>query len=120
MAGSLINNNPGHDLTKEDQSKGGLKSAEVRRENARLRKQLEAILDKKNKNSKDETYEESITIGLIANAIDRTKGGNPEAYKTIARILGELDTIDEPTETPAININIVDNSKLEKVLYEEE
>lgn len=105
-----------HKLTLEDQSNGGKRSGEVRRENAIMRKTLEMMLSKTN--SKGATYNENIALGLIANAIDRTKGGNPEAYKTIAKMLGELDTEESLQETPNVNITIVDNSGLEKTLYE--
>lgn len=115
MANVLNNGNPQHELTKEDMSNGGKKSGEVRKKKAELKKTLEALLNSKNNNDKE--YKELITLGLIANAIDKTKGGNPEAYKTIAKILGEMES-EEENETPNVEINIVDNSKLEGVLYE--
>lgn len=95
---------------------GGIASGEARREKATMRKTLERMLQETN--NKGRTYEENIALGLIANAIDKSKGGNPEAYKTIAKMLGELETESETTETPTLTINIVDNSDLEKVLYE--
>jgi hypothetical protein len=63
-------------------------------------------------------YKDNVTLGLIANAIDKTKGGSPEAYKTIMAVLGELETKD--TEPKRLDITIKDNSHLEKVMYEEE
>ena len=97
--------------------KGGIRSGEVRRERAMMRQELEAML----KQTADDnmTYKNKVTLGLLANAIDKTKGGSPEAYKTILAVLGELKE-EQKIETPSLNINIVDNSDLEKVLYEEE
>ena len=100
---------------KEITSKGGYASAEVRREKATMKKVLEMMLNTTNKDGK--TYQHEVTLGLIANAIDKTKGGSPEAYKTILAVLGELE---DSTETPSLNINIVDNSNLEKYMYEED
>jgi hypothetical protein len=104
----------------ENGRKGGIKSGEVKRKMAMMRKELEMLL---NSTPKDEesTYKTQVTVGLLANAIDKTKGGNPEAYKTIAKLLGELENTNlETAGTPDITINIVDNSNLEKALYEED
>lgn len=68
---------------------GGIRSGEVRKEKATMRKQLEAMLN--STNEKGELYSDKVSLGLIANAIDKTKGGNPEAYKVIAKMLGELN-----------------------------
>lgn len=96
--------------------KGGIRSGEVRREKATMKKVLEMMLNTTNQDG--ETYQHEVTLGLIANAIDKTKGGSPEAYKTILAVLGELQ--EQSNETPSLNINIIDNSNLEKALYEEE
>lgn len=102
-------------LTLEEQKKGGIASGIVRKEKATMRKTLEMMLNSKSK--KDSTYMNDVTLGIIANAIDKTKGGSPEAYKTIMAVLGELE--DKHAGTPDININIVDNTALEKAMYEE-
>ncbi len=113
---------PLNERTKEEQQKiarmGGIASGETRRENAMMRKTLEMMLEKKYKDQG--TYKDNVALGLIANAIDKSKGGNPEAYKVIAKMLGELDTNEETKETPSVTINVVDNSNLEKVMYEEQ
>ena len=96
---------------------GGVASGEARREKATMKATLEKMLNEVG--SKGKTYKDMATLGLIANAIDKKKGGSPEAYKTIAMILGEIN-VEETTETPSVNINIIDNSNLEKTLYEEE
>lgn len=89
--------------------KGGIASGEARREKATMRKTLEMLLDEKNNQGK--TYRELSTLGLIKGAID----GKAENYKTILELLGELQEI---KETPDIQIKIVDNSNLEKTMYE--
>lgn len=101
----------------ENGRKGGIRSGEVRRERAMMKQELEAML--KQTAEDNMTYKNKVTLGLLANAIDKTKGGSPEAYKTILAVLGELKE-EKEQETPSLNINIVDNSNLEKVLYESE
>ena len=55
-----------------------------------------------------------IMLGQIKSAID----GKAENFKTILALLGEMQ--ESSNETPSININVVDNSKLEKALYDED
>lgn len=90
--------------------KGGIRSGEVRREKATMKATLEMLLNETNKNGK--TYRELTTLGLIKGATE----GKAENYKTILQLLGELE--EQHSETPTVSINIVDNSKLEKVMYE--
>lgn len=101
----------------ENGRKGGIRSGEVRRERAMMKQELEAML--KQTTDDNTTYKNKVTLGLLANAIDKTKGGSPEAYKTILAVLGELKE-EKEQETPSLNITITDNSNLEKVLYSEE
>ena len=120
MASTVPNSEATQFQTGEEQveiaRKGGIASGEARREKATMRKTLEMMLKETNK--KGITYEKNIALGLIANAIDKTKGGNPEAYKTIAKMLRQYEDIEEARETPSIEIKIVDNSNLESVMYE--
>lgn len=108
-----------HVLTVEEQSAGGIASGKARREKATMKSILEKMLNETNKHGKK--YSDSVALGLIANAIDKTKGGNPEAYKTIAKILGELDNT-ELTETkePVLNINITTSDELKEAFYKGE
>lgn len=95
--------------------KGGIRSGEVRRKTAMMRKELERLLKQKGTDGK--TYKELTTLGLLEGAIK----GNAANYKTIVEMLGELQTQNEqPNDTPNITINVVDNSNLEKVMYDEE
>ena len=107
--------------TPEEQRKiavsGGKASGKARQEKATMKKRLEELLNSTDK--KGRLYGDLVHLGLIANAIDKSKGGNPEAYRTIAKLLGEMDSVDNVRETPDIEIRIVDNSNLEKVMYDE-
>jgi hypothetical protein len=104
---------PMNERTKEEQKEiakmGGIASGEARREKATMKKALEMLLDETN--SKGKTYRDLATLGLIKGAID----GKAENYRTIVQLLGELE---EAKETPSVEIKIVDNTDLEKVMYE--
>ena len=103
-------------LTAEEQHDiavaGGIASGKARKEKATFKKTLEMLLDEKN--SKGKTYRELITLGQIKSAID----GKAENFKAILALMGETE--EQQVGTPQVNINIVDNSDLEKALYEDE
>ena len=110
MAMKLNNDNPPHELTVEEQRAGGRASVEARNKKKEQIELLKAMLDEPSKSGK--TYGENITLGLIRGAMQ----GKAENYKTI------MDYIDDTTQasgTPSIEIKIVDNSNLEKVMYDE-
>ena len=52
------------------------------------------------------------TLGLWYGAVQ----GNATNYKTLMEANEEIET---NNETPSININVVDNSNLEKVMYQD-
>lgn len=107
---NIENLRPGeYKLSVEEAKKGGVRSGEVRREKATMKKTLEMLLNDTNK--KGVSYKELATLGLIKGAID----GKSDNYKTILQVLGELE---ETKETPNVEIKIVDNTGLEKVMYE--
>lgn len=96
--------------------KGGIRSGEVRREKATMRKTLEMMLDEVadiEGNENKLTYKQLATIGLLKGAI---RGDNAN-YKTILEVIGEMQ--EQNNETPSVQINIVDNSSLEEVMYED-
>ena len=101
-------------FTHEDQVAGGIASGKARHEIATMKKTLNAMLKQTNEQTGN-TFEEDITLGIITGAIF----GKAENYKIIAQMTGALEN-EEQTGTPQVNINIVDNSDLEKVLYEDE
>ena len=106
----------GYKLTLEEQSAGGKRSGEVRREKATMKKTLEMLLDEVADipdNENKLTYRQLATIGLLKGAI---KGDNAN-YKTILETIGEMQ--EQTNETPNVQINIVDNSNLERIMYEE-
>lgn len=107
---------PFNERTEEEQREiarqGGIASGKARQEKATFKKTLEMLLDEKN--SKGKTYRDLTTLGLIKGAIN----GKAENFKVIAQMLGELDQ-KEQIETPVVNINVVDNTELEKALYED-
>lgn len=115
MAKKEDNLRPGeYKLTLEEQKMGGIASGIARREKATMRKTLEMMVEEIAKidgNDDKLTYKQMATLGLIKGAID----GKADNYKTMVEVLGELET---QKNTPEININIVDNSNLEKVMYE--
>lgn len=112
---------PLNERTKEEQREiarqGGIASGKARQEKATMKKDLEYLMNETD--SKGVRNRDKIALALMLNAMDKNKGGNVRAYEVIAKMLGELD-IQEQTSTPQVNINIVDNSDLEKVLYEDE
>ena len=111
---NIQNLKPGeYKFSHDDQVAGGIASGKARAERATMRKTLEAML--KQKNDKGITYQELSTLGLIKGAVD----GKAENYKVMLQLLGELEE-QEQMGTPQVNINIVDHTELEKVLFEDE
>ncbi len=103
-------------LSLEEAKKGGINSGKARRQKATMRETLKMMLediplDEDNKNKL--TNRELATLGLIKGA----RCGNSANYKTMLEVIGELTS--EATTTPVLKIEVSDNSKLEKVLYEE-
>lgn len=108
---------PMNALTEKEQKemarKGGIASGIARKEKATMKKTLEMLVDEIAKIDGNEdklTYKQLATLGLIKGAMD----GKADNYKTMLEVLGELQ---QDSSTPDININIIDNSNLEKVMY---
>lgn len=116
-------------FTQDDTLKGNKASIESRRHRALVRKAFKDLLNSNitiNKGSiqenfqslgidtKDMSLAELASMGLIVGAIN----GNATNFKTMLETNNEI-TETENTITPTLNINIVDNSKLEGVMYEE-
>lgn len=114
--------------------KGGIASGKVRKEKATMRKSLEmllnsninidkiddnTIIDLRNKlkllgaDTSKMKVEDLVNAGLILGAVF----GNANNYKTIIETKGEL--LEEQNATPTLKLEVVDNSNLSKVLYEE-
>lgn len=106
---------------------GGIRSGEVRREKASFKNAIKWLIESDIKIDKGNLYEsfkksgidisklnttQLATLGLWSGAVQ----GNATNYKTLMEANEEIQT---ETETPNININIVDNSNLEKIMYED-
>ena len=97
--------------------KGGIASGKARREKKTMRETLEMMLEEVadiegNKNKL--TYKQLATLGLLKGAVQ----GNNANYKTILETIGELQE-GQTTTTPTLKVEIVDNNKLDGVMYEE-
>lgn len=124
---------PFNKMTEEQQRKiakmGSEASVKARREKASLKKSIKWLLEESDiRITKGPIYEEYLkqgidiskltpaqlaTIGLWAGAV----ASKQENYKTLMEANEEKA---ENTDTPEVNINIIDNSNLEKALYDEE
>lgn len=93
---------------------GNIAGLETRRNKKKMREALEEILQMKREGG-ELTYQEEAILGLIEGATE----GKAENFKVILETLGELKA-EESKATPDVQINIIDNSNLEKTLYEEE
>ena len=94
-------------------SRGGIASGQARREKATMKKVLMDMLDEIGDRENNLTYRQLTTLGLLKGAIQ----GNATNYKTILEAIGEIEV---NNSTPEVLIKVVDNTELEKVMYEEE
>lgn len=108
---------------------GGIASGEAKRQKRTFKKAVEWLANSDIKIKGGDIYEvfkksdidisnlnttQLATIGLWYGAVQ----GNATNYKTLMEANNEVET--ETADTPDITINIVDNSNLEKALYDEE
>lgn len=109
-----------HELTAEEVRKGGINSGESRRLKKTMKMALIELLQEeakdKNGNPTGKTYQEMANVGLLKGAMK----GNAQNYRVLLETIGELLPQEENKNTPTININVTDNSNLEKVMYENE
>ena len=114
-------------LTLDEQKKGGIASGKKRKELASLRKSFQNILNSDIRITKGtifDTYKamgidiskytlgELASMGLLFGAVN----GNATNFKTMLETNNEV--AEEGTITPNLKIEIIDNSNLEKTLYE--
>ena len=107
-------------------SKGGIASGIVRKEKATFKNAIKWLVESDIKIKGGNIYEafkksgidisnlkptQLATLGLWSGAIQ----GKAENYKTLMEANEEIQF---ENETPALNINIIDNSNFEKVMYE--
>ena len=129
MAGQLKNDNPGHDLTTEELRRGGLNSVESRRQKKSLREKAKLLMSlsiqdqeellkaqELGLNTEDVDIEMMNLIHML-NIIKKENFNSVGAFNTLKDLTdGNVET----NETPTVQINIVDNSNLEKTMYEGE
>lgn len=84
---NLVKGADAHKLTAEEASKGGKRSAEVRRQKRDLRRALEMLLEKefKDKNGNVATGAEAITTKLFEKAMK----GDVRAFETLRDTVGQ-------------------------------
>lgn len=128
MAGQLKNDNPGHDLTTEELRKGGLNSVESRRQKKSLREKAKLLMSLSIQDQEEllkaqelGLNEEEIDIEMM-NLIHMLNIIKKENFNSVGAFNSLKDLTDdniETNETPSVQINIVDNSNLEGVMYED-
>lgn len=94
-------------------TKGGINSGKARREKATMKETLRQMLEEIGDIENNLTYKQLATLGLLKGAIQ----GNATNYKTILETTGEIEA---SSSTPEVTIKVVDNTELEKVMYNEE
>lgn len=110
--------------------KGGIASGEARQEKATFKKALQWLLDSDIKITNGKVVNMFKDMGIDTSNLNPSQlatlgvwfgavQGNASNYKTLLETNGELQEQDIAT-TPIVNINVVDNSNLEKALYEDE
>ena len=120
---------PTSEEAREIGRKGGIASGKARKEKASLRKGLEAILNSDIRITKGAIYDtykaygidisdkslvELANLGLLFGAVQ----GNATNYKTMMETNNEI-LEENGITSPTIKIELVDNSNLEKTLYQE-
>lgn len=85
---NLVKGEDAHKLTAEEASKGGKRSAEVRRQKRDLRRALEALLDKnmgKNKDGEDVSGAEALALKQFEKALK----GDTRAFEVVRDTSGQ-------------------------------
>lgn len=98
--------------------KGGKASGEVRALKKTFKMALKELLQEeviKDGKPTGKTYQDLVNIGLVKGAMK----GNAINYKTILETIGELEAEKTEVSVPTIKLEVVDNSNLESVLYED-
>jgi hypothetical protein len=124
----LNNGTEQHELTVEEARKGGINSGKARAEKKSLREKAKLLMslsiqDQKELlkaqelglNTEDVDIEMMNLIHML-NIIKKENFNSVGAFNTLKDLTDEQV---EQNETPNVQINIVDNSNLEKVMYEE-
>lgn len=127
---------PFNKLTEEEQKKlakaGGIKSVQVRRNKKKLKELANMLLDndvnnpeikkKLKENGLDTSNKSLALLKLFQVALDGKFGDSTKlkGIEMLMKYAGEDEVTEITTSTPKIEVNIVDNSNLEKDLYDGE
>lgn len=98
--------------------KGAIASNKVQKEKKTFKMALKELLEEevmKDGKPTGKTYQDLVNIGLVKGAMK----GNAINYKTILETIGELEAEKTEVSVPTIKLEVVDNSNLESVLYED-
>lgn len=98
--------------------KGAIASNKVQKEKKTFKMALKELLQEevmKDGKPTGKTYQDLVNIGLVKGAMK----GNAINYKTILETIGELEAEKTEVSVPTIKLEVVDNSNLESVLYED-
>lgn len=99
--------------------KGAIASNKVQKEKKTFKMALKELLEEEVKDKQGKptgkTYQDLVNIGLVKGAMK----GNAINYKTILETIGELEAEKTEVSVPTIKLEVVDNSNLESVLYED-
>jgi hypothetical protein len=98
-----------HVLTVEEASKGGKASVKARNYKKEQIENLKRLLDQTN--DKGISYRELMNLGILKGALK----GKAENFKAI---MDYLDDTTQASGTPSIEIRVIDNSNLEKAMYD--
>lgn len=116
--------------TKEEQHRiavmGGIASGEARRNKRDLRKIVDQIFEMQVTNAEKKELkkmginDEDLTnaVYIVMAQLKKAKAGDTRAFEVLRDTSGQNLGLGEERTTPTINLNIVDNSNLEKVFYE--
>lgn len=107
--------------------KGGKASQKVQAQKRTFKKAIEWLVNSDIKITKGEMYDKLKEQGIDMSKLDTTQvatlglwlgavNGNSTNYKTLME--GNNEIAEEGTSTPKLAIEIIDNSNLEKTLYE--
>ena len=117
-----------HELTLEEQSAGGKASGEARRQKKSLREKAKLLMSLSIQDQEEllkaqklglnteEVDIEMMNLIHMLNIIKKENFNSVGAFNSLKDLTEEQDN---NKETPQVQINIVDNSELEKTMYEE-
>ena len=97
--------------------KGAIASNKVQKEKKTFKMALKELLEEevmKDGKPTGKTYQDLVNIGLVKGAMK----GNAINYKTILETIGELESEKTEVSVPTIKLEVIDNSNLESVLYD--